>query len=57
MPQEQARVIDVRWGTVSHTSQPNIQAEISSGFHTTKAQRGLKEGVSTELPPSVWLAV
>jgi hypothetical protein len=37
---DKARAINMRWGTISHTSQPNIQAEISSGFHTTKAQRG-----------------
>jgi hypothetical protein len=42
MPQDKVRVTNMRWGTISNTSQPNIQAEISSGFRTAKAQRGLR---------------
>ena len=38
---DKVRVSDIRWGTISKGSQPHIQAKISSGFHSTKAQRDL----------------
>ena len=37
---DRVKVVHKRRGTISKTSQSNIQAEISSEFHTAKAQRG-----------------
>jgi hypothetical protein len=36
-PPDKVRVAYKRRGTISQTSQSNIQAEISTGFHASKA--------------------
>ena len=39
-PPEKVRLVNKRRGTISQTSQSNIQAKISTGFPASKAERG-----------------